>query len=290
MGDSEAKAKLWEEKAQKKLKGWFGGSGKYEEAAEMYEKAANLWKISKKWDEAGRAFGEASDCFFKHGSNHEAATHLVNAANCYKRTNIGEATNKLRAAIELYTEEGRFSIAAKQQKEIAELFESEMDYEQAIEAYSTAADLFDGENSTSSANQCLLKVALYSAQLERYGKAIEIYEKVAAKAVDNNLLKYSCKDYFMRAALCYLAQGDTVGAEKAIERYNDMDVSFSQTREGKFIEEIVASVRDVNVEDFTNAVVEFDSISKLDSWKTSILLKIKQAVKQEDGGGEDDLL
>ena len=30
----------------------------------------------------------------------------------------------------------------------------------------------------SSANKCLLKVSLYSAQLEQYPKAIEIYEQV----------------------------------------------------------------------------------------------------------------
>ena len=30
----------------------------------------------------------------------------------------------------------------------------------------------------SSANKCLLKVALFAAQLERYDKAIEIYEEV----------------------------------------------------------------------------------------------------------------
>ena len=33
-------------------------------------------------------------------------------------------------------------------------------------------------SSCSSGNKCLLKVALYSAQLEKYSKAISIYEEV----------------------------------------------------------------------------------------------------------------
>ena len=37
---------------------------------------------------------------------------------------------------------------------------------------------FQGEESNSSANKCLLKVAHYSAQLENYERAIQIYEQV----------------------------------------------------------------------------------------------------------------
>lgn len=38
-------------------------------------------------------------------------------------------------------------MAAKYQKEIGELYEAEMDFEHAIEAYQKAADFFEGENS-----------------------------------------------------------------------------------------------------------------------------------------------
>lgn len=58
-----------------------------------------------------------------------------------------EAINCLRLAVDLYTDEGRFSMAAKYQKEIGELYEAEMDFEHAIEAYQKAADFFEGENS-----------------------------------------------------------------------------------------------------------------------------------------------
>ena len=35
-----------------------------------------------------------------------------------------------------------------------------------------------GEESNSSANKCMLKVAMYAAQLENYDRAIKIYEQV----------------------------------------------------------------------------------------------------------------
>ncbi len=39
--------------------------------------------------------------------------------------------------------------------------------------------IFQGEESNSSANKCMLKVALYAAQLENYERAIQIYEQVS---------------------------------------------------------------------------------------------------------------
>lgn len=75
---------------------------------------------------------------------------------------------------------GRFTMAAKQHQAIAEMYETEFtDYERAVHHYQLAADYFRGEESNASANKCMLKVAQYSAQLENYEKAIEIYEAVS---------------------------------------------------------------------------------------------------------------
>lgn len=52
-------------------------------------------------------------------------------------------------------------------QEIAELHESEQNIEQAIVYYEKAADFFENEEGTSSANQCKQKVAQFAAQLEQ---------------------------------------------------------------------------------------------------------------------------
>jgi alpha-soluble NSF attachment protein len=283
MGESKGEELM--EKADKRLKGgfsFFSGTAKFEDAVELYTKAGNSFKIEKKWDRAGEAFSKAAECHLKLQSKHEAAQSYLNAAMCYKKTNVTTAVMCMKQGIEFYTEEGRFSIAAKHQKELAELYEDQSDLESAISAYQTAADYYEGEGSTSAASSCLLKVALFSAQLERFDKAIELYEQIATQSIDNNLLKWSVKDYFLRAGLCHLAKGDVVAGERAVERYMDMDATFSSQRECKFLQELVNACKNYDVEAFTNGVVEFDSISKLDSWKTSILLKIKNSIKDED--------
>ena len=85
--------------------------------------------------------------------------------------------------------------------------------------------MFTGEESNSSANKCLLKVAQYAAQLENYQKAIEIYEQVASASLDNSLLKYSAKEYFFRAVLCHMC-GDLLDAQHALQRYESMYPAF----------------------------------------------------------------
>lgn len=283
MGDDKGEELM--EKADKRIKGgfsFFGGTQKWEDATELYTKAGNSFKITKKWDRAGEAFTKAAECHLKLQSKHEAAQSYINASLCYKKTNVTTAVQCLKQGIEFYTDEGRFSIAAKHQKELAELYEDQSDLSNAIAAYQVAADFYEGDGSVSAANQCLLKVALFSAQLERYEKAIELYEQIASASIDNNLIKWSVKDYFLRAGLCHLAKGDVVAAERALERYTDMDATFSSQRECKFLQELVNAVKNYDIEAYTNAVVEYDSISPLDSWKTSILLRIKNSIKEED--------
>lgn len=61
------------------------GSSKVEEACDMYVRAANMFKMAKKWSQAGNAFCEAAQLHLKSGSRHDAATAYVDAGNCFKK-------------------------------------------------------------------------------------------------------------------------------------------------------------------------------------------------------------
>ena len=55
------------------------------------------------------------------------------------------------------------------------------------------------------ANKLFLKVADLAALESDYQRAITNYEKVAQSSVDNNLMKWSVKEYFLKAGICHLA-------------------------------------------------------------------------------------
>jgi alpha-soluble NSF attachment protein len=52
-------------------------------------------------------------------------------------------------------------------QEVAELHESDANIEKSMEFYHKAADFFQNEDVTTSANQCNQKVAEFAAQLEQ---------------------------------------------------------------------------------------------------------------------------
>ncbi|CEP02860.1 hypothetical protein PBRA_002827 [Plasmodiophora brassicae] len=156
--------------------------------------------------------------------------------------------------------------AVKLYKEVADqVCEVQSGLKGAIEAHQQSADCYEAEDQTTIANQELLQVANLSAQVEDYRRAIEIYER-------------------QQAVLCHLALSvhglDLSATNEAIKSYKDLYAAFADFRECKFGETIAEAVAAGDEEKFTDAVYEFDNVSRLDTWKTSILLNIKKPIKK----------
>jgi alpha-soluble NSF attachment protein len=136
------------------------------------------------------------------------------------------------------------------------------------------------------ANKLYLKVAELSAILPvpDYYKAIENFERVAASSVSNNLMKWSVKDYFLKSGLCHLAVGDMVATNRAYEKYRDMDPTFASTREHQLLVDLAEAVEAGDQEIFADKLFQYDQMSKLDKWKTTICLRIKNTIEEK---GED---
>lgn len=216
--NNEIEASTLMERAQKRatemtLFGLMGSREmKLEEAAEMCAKAGNLYKIEKKWQEAGTAYQRAAEYAMQHDDKDAASSSLVEASKAYKKTSPELAVKALLSAVEMLKQKGRFHPAANHLKAVAEIYETDqVDAEKAMFYYAEAAEVFAGEDQNALANQCWLKVATFAAQLEKYDVAIEKFEAVATSSLDNNLTKFSAKQYFLNAGLCHMCK-DPVGA------------------------------------------------------------------------------
>jgi len=297
-----AKGETFSAEAEKELKksSWFASSTeqKYENAAELFEKAANAFKVGAFGDEAGNAYTRAADLYRDKLKNMgQASKCLSNAGACYKKDNPTEAVASYRSAITLLCDNGRLTQAAKLSKEVAELFEQEIEGNEtaalAVESYQQAAELFEMERANSQASTCKAKVAeLLSAAMDPPDliRAAKIYEDLGKQCLDNNLLKYNAKGYFLQAVLCHLGNGDSIAASQATQRYDSWDYTFGDSREGKFGSSLIECLENFDSEGFATACFEFDRITKLDPWKTSLLVQIKRSVESsgDDGLGDDD--
>ena len=256
----------------------FSGNSKYEEAAQHYENASNLFRVGRDMHSAGKALLQAAEMQIKCSNMFEATQSYIKAANAFRKEDPGEAVRCLRMAIGLASDAGRFSIAARHQQEVGEILESQLELEEAINAYEIAAEFHDGDNKSSEAGKCLLKVAQFSAQLEKYERAIEIFEQVGKAYLNNSLLKFSARALLLKGGLCHLANGDLVGAQRALDRYKEMDPTFPAQRECKFLEGLMKSIAESQINDFSTICANYDSITPFDAWMTTILLRIKNKI------------
>src|ERR1700712_2649411 len=104
------------------------------------------------------------------------------------------------------------------------------------------------------------------------------------QSVTNNLMKYSVKEYLLKSGICLLAVGDIVATNRAFEKYRDLDSSFTSAREHQLLVDLLETVEAGDQEAFADKLFQFDQLSKLDKWKTTILLRIKNAIEEK---GED---
>ncbi|RZC40391.1 SNAP domain containing protein [Asbolus verrucosus] len=274
--------------AEKKLspKGFFQSIFGYyknrtEDAIECYHRAGNLFKLAKNWLQAGSAFKIAGDLNLEQNNRTEAADNYVLASKCLEKYDVNGAINFLLSAIQIYTDLGRFTMAAKLHNNIADIYEQNLELDKAVQHFEQAADYFKVEECYTSAKRCLLKVAQYvSSEFQDYSKAINIYQEIAFYDLKSPILQYGAKESLFKAVLCHLCI-DILNAKHALDSYVRKYPAFKIAREFEFLKNIIEHVEDSDEEAFIKTIKEYDDFSRLDTWHTKILLKIKRQMKDQ---------
>ncbi|BFZ11861.1 hypothetical protein BsWGS_14900 [Bradybaena similaris] len=291
MEDQEQKAIGFLASAGKKLKKskrlfssmFGGGRSKQAEACDLYVRAANAFKMAKKWPQAGKAFEEAAQLQLAMGGKKDAATYYIDAGTSYRKEDPNASVSAIHKAIEIYTDIGDFSVAANYHITLAEMYASELsDTEKAVQNYEQAADYYKGEESKWLANDCLLKVAKYSATRENYEKAIEIYEQIATSCMDDSLQRYRAAGHFFCASICHMCM-DTVNAQVAVKKYEDICPAFAESSECKLVKKLLQAVEDDSIDDYTESLKESDWIFsvRLEPFLTTLLLRVQKQLDAE---------
>lgn len=211
------------------------------------------------------------------------ANTLVEAFKVYRKDSPRDAARVLATAIQHWTSKGSFRRAATHQQNLAELQEVEIgDQKAALEAYDTAAQWYESDNAEALANKLYLKVADLAALEGDYQNSIAKFESVAKSSLNNNLMKWSVKDYFLKAGICHLASGDMVATKRALEQYRELDNTFTGTREHALLNDLTNAVEEGDQEKFSDCLFQYDQLSKLDKWKTTLLLRVKNGIEKDE--------
>lgn len=95
-------------------------------------------------------------------------------------------------------------------------------------------------------------------------------------------MRYSVKEYFLKAGLCSLATKDMVTAQRNIAKYAEKDPSFTGQREYQLLVDLLEAASNNNLEMFQDKLAAYDKMSRLDDWKAAVLLQIKNNFEEAD--------
>lgn len=266
----------------------FGKQQKFEDACAAFVKAGSAYKMSKDWLDAGEMYIKAAECQQEIDNRSEACNYYVEAGGCYvKTTNPRSAIEPYLKAIEIYTEASRLSPIARYYKEIAEILEKERAFSEAIEYYEKAGDVNEADNKKQQKSQCMLKVATLCSQEGDLSRAAAIFETLGNEAMETKLGSYSAKGYFFQCVLCHMALGDFVASKAKTDAFKSADFNFPSSRECQFLSQLQEAIDGFNADAFSQACSDFDRITPLDPWKTSVLVKVKAHIADSSGGDVD---
>lgn len=272
---------------------------KFEDATEYYRQAAVCYRVAGRWQDSGEAYGRCADLQARMGNVQEAAVSSVQAAQVYRKQDPAEAVSFYRNAISLFCELGRFSTAGNLQYEVAEMYETDGNLEEACEQYRQASAYYLGENRVEQSHQCLAKVAQHSALLGQFGQAAGTYESIGRSCLEGNMMRPNTRLHFLRSLLCFLASGAKFDeVRRKMEEFKEADFSFAVSRECLFVSTVLPAVeaKDLNV--FADNVYDFDNVEPMDSVLLRILRTLHEQLiaepetesedEDEDEGGGDE--
>jgi len=260
---------------------------KMEEAAELYKKAGNSFKVSNNHRLAGDAYLKASESYkLSDGQQLETQNNLVEAATCYRKA--GESEQAIRfflECIDVYNDQGKFGYAAKYEREIADIYEADGNKPQALQFFERAVRSFQNDNKPSKVTENKLKCAVIYSEQNEFTRAANVFEEVGSDSLSNKLSSFSAKGYFLQSLLCHFAANDSVAVRTKFDLYSSKDHSFGSSREGLFVGKLLEAFEVANADDFATACAEYDRVTPLDPWKTNILVTAKGHIEEK----EDDL-
>jgi tetratricopeptide (TPR) repeat protein len=252
-----------------------GSTCKHEDAVDLLQKAAAMYKMSQSWNRAGDVYVRCAHIYRDHlNDQYEQTVQWERAAQAYAHVDSAQARRSYEAAVLVLTEDNRFSSAARIWKEIALLAEKDNDYAGALAAYEKSANCFDCDNQTLRRFEMATKCAHMTAKLANFREATTLYERLSSEVLShaNAASAWTSKDHMFRALICLLASGATTQDVRAkVEHYATQCPRFDGTREKDLMLGLCDACDEADQDAFQTVLSMYDAISPLDRWMVEVL-------------------
>lgn len=235
----------------------------------MEEQAKNL-RVEKKYEESGNLFMKcAEQC-----SDYEAACYYIKAVEMLKYVSRNNAIDIMKKAIIILDENNKYSQLAKATMQLAEMYGNNGNYEESVNNYKIATNIYKKEESNTTANNCILEMADVLAIDYKYKEAIKNYEDVATYYSGDKLLIWSVKKIYTRLIICQFCDGDT--DINPIYKENKL---FNTTKNYQFLTELAHNIKTSNIDGYKKCIDEYNNGLKItDEWMDIMLFRIENNI------------
>ena len=242
------------------------------ELLSYFRKSIKFKKIGK-WRDAANCDKMCGKLLKQMKKPLEAATMFTEAGFGYIKIDKTEALSSLNDAIIIYCDYGRFDVAARLERKVADLQYINKHWEEAALHFRKAANFLSGEQMFDQCDSCLELAAYCFVEMKEYQKAAYTYVSIAQGCVQSNLRSFNARDFLMKAILSLLATPIVVvdplsavvtnARGKVIERTPLTKKEKEQHAEDMLVLRIEAAR--VKYEDISSKIVSYGKIDVL--WK-----------------------
>jgi alpha-soluble NSF attachment protein len=271
---------------------------RYEDAAHYFYASHLSFRACSRWRHAGDSLVQMAKVLLIMKDQIEAATIYTAASEIYMRIDKAEGLRSLRSAITIYCDLGRFDIAGRLERRIADLHYMNQHFEEAAAHFEKAANFVAGEQMFEQSDICLERAATCFVEVKEYVEAQRLYELIAKSVSQTNLRKFNARDYLFRAALCSLAihikpqhlKNGNIDIdnpvdcaqkyEKFIQKvyfYESIDCFFGGSTEQRFLLNIQRFREQYDLDGLADHIYWWNNVRPLDRW---CLLMLKVVVDE----------
>jgi len=210
-----------------------------EEAIELYNLAATIYKVAKEWKLAANCYLEVRRVADTLPNSLESSLACGNAGRCFRNA------NDVERASDLFGQCARRHVLDNRMHQAGKMFrlQAETDQKHSLEAYQLAEECFFTVDSLSAdGNECEIKIAEILTNEGQFSDALKHYTSVIEKSLTSAQRSYAVTGHMFNALLCRFCDStprphDDIVHEMTTELENCklLNPAFDSTRECKLI-------------------------------------------------------
>jgi hypothetical protein len=256
--------------------------------------AAEHFRIAgdRHWFDSAKAYAQAAALAAEAQKDPSLAAELfTEAAFVMEKVDSDFATSIAGKAISQHCDATQYSNAARLEERMANNHKKKSNFEASIDGYKRASKLYSAANMNDSADDMNYHAAYLLGKVGRVRDSACMYQSLAMEGLGHrNLTKFNVSNLMLRATVLLLSdclkhapELDFSAVRKMVEDTYGLDCRFGESRENKFLGDIMHCIVIGDLDRFSDYLFYFSSLCEFDDLMLDTLEDIKNVTSQRAG-------